>query len=114
MNTANPILRACLRMGAALMVAAVLTACGGDKDEDDDAGNPRHQPQTPPHPANAHNPAAAASAAAMRRKAEARKAERKEAPGPGAAPDRGGKSEKWDMTKRNSGILLCYIITTPA
>ncbi|MBK1979546.1 hypothetical protein JE034_11800 [Achromobacter xylosoxidans] len=50
MNTANPILRACLRMGAALMVAAVLTACGGDKD-DDDAGNPGNQPETPTQPA---------------------------------------------------------------
>lgn len=48
MNTANPILRACLRMGAALMVAAVLTACGGDKDDDDDAAN---QPETPTQPA---------------------------------------------------------------
>ncbi|WYX18849.1 hypothetical protein WJ973_23310 [Achromobacter xylosoxidans] len=51
MNTANPILRACLRMGAALMVAAVLTACGGDKDDDDDAGNPGNQPETPTQPA---------------------------------------------------------------
>ncbi|WP_165601265.1 hypothetical protein [Achromobacter xylosoxidans] len=70
--------------------------------------------QSSAQPVNAHNAAAAASAAAMRRQAEARKAERKEAPGPGAAPDRGGKSEKWDMTKRNSGMLLCYIITKPA
>lgn len=51
MNTANPIVRACLRMGAALMVAAVLTACGGDKDDDDDAGNPGNQPETPTQPA---------------------------------------------------------------
>lgn len=48
MNTASPILRACLRAGAALMVAAVLTACGGDKDDDSDAGA---QPETPTQPA---------------------------------------------------------------
>ncbi|MPT27952.1 MAG: hypothetical protein E2602_13820 [Achromobacter sp.] len=48
MNTASPILRACLRMGAALMVAAVLTACGGDKDDDGDTGA---QPETPTQPA---------------------------------------------------------------
>ena len=52
MNTANPILRACLRMGAALMMAAVLTACGGDKDDDagTDPGNPGTQPETPTPP----------------------------------------------------------------
>ncbi len=48
MNTASPILRACLRMGAALIVAAVLTACGGDKDDDGDTGA---QPETPTQPA---------------------------------------------------------------
>ena len=53
MNTANPILRACLRMGAALMVAAVLTACGGDKDDDEDAGN---QPETPAQPTQPAKP----------------------------------------------------------
>ncbi|MFY3196470.1 hypothetical protein ACOTE7_21410 [Achromobacter xylosoxidans] len=56
MNTANPILRACLRIGAALMVAAVLTACGGDKDDDDDAGNPGNQPETPTQPTQPAKP----------------------------------------------------------
>lgn len=46
MNTASPILRAFLRLGAVLMVAATLTACGGDKD-DEDAGN---SPDTPTQP----------------------------------------------------------------
>ncbi|AMG47105.2 hypothetical protein HGQ98_10260 [Achromobacter ruhlandii] len=50
MNTASPILRACLRAGAALMVAAVLTACGGDKDDDDAGTNPGTQPETPTQP----------------------------------------------------------------
>ncbi|QQB34189.1 hypothetical protein I6I07_26865 [Achromobacter deleyi] len=48
MNTASPILRAFLRLGAVLMVAATLTACGGDKDDDDNAGS---QPETPTQPA---------------------------------------------------------------
>ncbi|MGE8657251.1 MAG: hypothetical protein ACN6O8_10945 [Achromobacter sp.] len=50
MNTASPILRAFLRLGAALMVAAVLTACGGDNG-DDQAGTPGTQPETPTQPA---------------------------------------------------------------
>ncbi|CAB3686991.1 MAG: hypothetical protein J0I68_25855 [Achromobacter sp.] len=49
MNTASPILRAFLRLGAVLMVAATLTACGGDKDDDD--SNPGNQPDTPTQPA---------------------------------------------------------------
>lgn len=48
MNTASPILRAFLRLGAVLMVAATLTACGGDKDDDDNTGG---QPETPAQPA---------------------------------------------------------------
>lgn len=47
MNTASPILRAFLRLGAMLMLAATLTACGGDKD-DDDTGS---QPDTSTQPA---------------------------------------------------------------
>ncbi|WP_162876733.1 hypothetical protein [Achromobacter dolens] len=46
MNTASPILRAFQRLGAMLMLAATLTACGGDKD--DDTGS---QPDTPTQPA---------------------------------------------------------------
>ncbi|CAB3900310.1 hypothetical protein LMG26846_04471 [Achromobacter insuavis] len=34
----------------------------------------------------------------MRRQADTRKAERDGTPDPGAAPGRGGRSEKWDMT----------------
>lgn len=48
MNT-SPILRAFLRLGAVLMVAATLTACGGDKDDDSDSGNPGN-PGTPTQP----------------------------------------------------------------
>lgn len=50
MNT-SPILRAFLRLGAVLMVAVTLTACGGDKDDDSDSGNPGGgDPGTPTQP----------------------------------------------------------------
>ncbi len=48
MNT-SPILRAFLRLGAVLMIAATLTACGGDKDDDSDSGNPGN-PGNPTQP----------------------------------------------------------------
>lgn len=50
MNT-SLILRAFLRLGAVLMIAATLTACGGDKDDDSDSGTPGGgNPETPTQP----------------------------------------------------------------
>ncbi|RBL83780.1 hypothetical protein DDE05_28190 [Streptomyces cavourensis] len=51
--TTSPILRAFLRLGAVLMIAATLTACGGDKDDDSDSGSGApggQQPETPTQP----------------------------------------------------------------